>query len=321
MSGIQEETSRLEEKMLRDIERILGELFRSAGAKVSRHTVTKADNTGEKEALTVSFPGQQINPTIYPSDYEEQIRNGATAEDVAKAMAERIRAHMPEKQGLTGAPELTRETLSTKAYACVCNTERNKDFLKNVPHEEIEDLSEFVKFRVADNAAITITNDVAKNLHLTGEEILAMARRNTDKQEFSVRPLQSVLAGAFGEDFYQQVPMVPQVYVMSNDNNVDGASCIASRTALDKAREKVGEDFYIIPSSRHEILLVPVSMGLNINDLREMIHSVNETEVSAQDYLSDNLYHYNGMKFSIAEEASAERQEAPAMVQRHAMAM
>ncbi len=62
-------------------------------------------------------------------------------------------------------------------------------------------------------------------------------------------------------------------------------------------------------------------MGLDINDLREMIHSVNETEVSAQDYLSDNLYHYNGMKLSLAEEASAEKQEEPVMARRHAMAM
>lgn len=325
MSNIQEEISRLEEKMMRDIEKILGEIFRTAGAEISRHSITKADNTGTKEGLVVRFPGQQINPTVYPSDYEEMIRNGATANDIAKAMAERIRENMPQKQGFTEVPELTKETLTEKAYICVCNTERNKDFLKSVPHEEIEDLSVFVKFRVSDNAAITITNDIAKNLQLTGAEILEMARRNTDKQEFSIRTLQSVLAGAFGADFGngmdQQQPMIPQIFVMSNDNNVDGASCIASRGALDKAMEKVGEDFYIIPSSRHEILLVPSSLGLGINDLREMIHAVNKTEVSVQDYLSDNLYYYDGMKLCIAEEASAEKQEASAMAQRHAMAM
>lgn len=325
MSGIYEETSRLEEKMLRDIERILGDIFKTLGATITRHTVTKADNTGAKEGLTINFPGQKINPTVYPSDYEEMIRHGATAKDVAKAMAERIRENMPQKQGFTEVPELTKETLTEKAYICVCNTEMNRDFLKGVPHEEIEDLSVFVKFRVSDNASITITNDIAKNLQLTGEEILSMARRNTDRQEFSVRTLQSVLAGAFGADFGegmdQQQPMIPQIFVMSNDNNVDGASCIASRAALDKAMEKVGEDFYIIPSSRHEILLVPSSLGFGINDLREMIHDVNQTEVSVQDYLSDNLYYYNGMKLCIAEEASAEKQEAPVMAQRHAMAM
>ncbi len=325
MSGIYEETSRLEEKMLRDIERILGDIFKTAGAKISRHTVTKADNTGTKEGLVVRFPGQKINPTVYPSDYEEMIRNGATANDIAKAMAERIQANMPQTQEFTEVPELTKETLAEKAYTCVCNTERNKDFLKSVPHEEIEDLSIFVKFRVTDNAAITITDDIAKNLQLTGAEILEMARRNTDKQEFSIRTLQSVLAGAFGADFGngmdQQQPMIPQIFVMSNSTNVDGASCIASRAALDKAMKKIGEDFFIIPSSRHELLLVPTSLDLGITDLREMIHAVNATEVSVQDYLSDNLYHYDGMKLCIAEEASAEKQEAPVMAQRHAMAM
>ena len=95
----------------------------------------------------------------------------------------------------------------------------------------------------------------------------------------------------------EQCPM----WVLSNESRVDGAVAIASQETLKAAHEKLGEDFYVLPSSRHEILLVPQSMVTDVEDLKQMVKEVNATEVSKIDKLSDSVYHFNGRHLSIAD--------------------
>ena len=57
--------------------------------------------------------------------------------------------------------------------------------------------------------------------------------------------------------------------------------------------ERIGGDFYILPSSTHEVLFVPASVGMDVEYLRQMVHDVNEAEVSEQEFLSNNVYYYS----------------------------
>lgn len=57
--------------------------------------------------------------------------------------------------------------------------------------------------------------------------------------------------------------------------------------------ERVGGDFYILPSSIHEILLVKDDETFDINRLEDMVKEVNETQVAPEDLLTDSVYHYD----------------------------
>ena len=97
------------------------------------------------------------------------------------------------------------------------------------------------------------------------------------------------------DDVLAETPKSP-FYVVSNELKVDGAVAIASKTALEQVHEVVGENYYILPSSRHEILAVPESMVSDPEDLRQMVCEVNATQVEAKDLLSDNVYYYDAQK-------------------------
>ena len=56
---------------------------------------------------------------------------------------------------------------------------------------------------------------------------------------------------------------------------------------------KIKRDFFILPSSVHEVLLVPASEGLKKEDLTEMVREINKTEVSPNEVLSDIVYVYD----------------------------
>ena len=59
-----------------------------------------------------------------------------------------------------------------------------------------------------------------------------------------------------------------------------------------QAAEKLGDSFFILPSSRHEVILVPPEMGKDYRDLEDMVHQVNESQVAPEDRLSDHVYHF-----------------------------
>ena len=83
------------------------------------------------------------------------------------------------------------------------------------------------------------------------------------------------------------------MFVATVPDKVHGAGVLAYQDFMDKAAERVGGDFFILPSSIHEILIVPDNGKMGLKDLENMVKEVNATQVSPADKLTDNVYHYD----------------------------
>lgn len=85
------------------------------------------------------------------------------------------------------------------------------------------------------------------------------------------------------------------MFVLTNQQKTRGANLILNKKALNRITARFG-DVYVIPSSIHEVLILPTStaeqLGRDVADIVEMIKSVNESEVSEEDRLSETLYRY-----------------------------
>ena len=68
---------------------------------------------------------------------------------------------------------------------------------------------------------------------------------------------------------------------------------------MDLVAEKVGGDFYILPSSVHELLVIPRDAGMEISELEKMVCEVNATQVSVEERLSDHVYAYDSQTHEI----------------------
>ena len=60
--------------------------------------------------------------------------------------------------------------------------------------------------------------------------------------------------------------------------------------------DREGSSFYIIPSSIHELLLLPVEDDSDSAEIKDMIKDVNDTQVSEEEILSYSLYYYDREK-------------------------
>ena len=97
---------------------------------------------------------------------------------------------------------------------------------------------------------------------------------------------------SLGEKFRRE-PYDPQMYILTNVRKAYGASAIMNLHVLKKLDEEVGNGshkFFVLPSSIHEMILIPYDEKYELDDLSEMVRWVNATEVEEEEQLSDKAY-------------------------------
>ena len=83
------------------------------------------------------------------------------------------------------------------------------------------------------------------------------------------------------------------MWVATVDDGQHGAGVIQYPGFLDQAAERLGGDFYVLPSSIHEVLLIADDGSMELSYLEETVRSINEADVAPEDRLSYSVFHYD----------------------------
>ena len=181
------------------------------------------------------------------------------------------------------------------------NTESNKELIKTAPHREIEDMSiVYKKILTFDSefGAVLVTNDIMENSlsGITEDDLFMEAVENQERmfpvefKSMSDKIRGMMIADGIPEDMVESmIPDTPGMYFLSNTRNYYGASLMVDPVKMLEYKEEIGGDYYIIPSSVHEVLLVDKNQCNDVQFLVDMVSSVNPT-VSEKDRLSNNIY-------------------------------
>lgn len=266
-------------------------------AEVVHETVKKINF--QEEALMVRYKDDSIAPVVYMSGRYVIYLSGREMSEIVKDIARDVqeaRKHQPDML------DLTAEMAKERVYLSVINAEKNEELLNSVPYRKIEDLACIAKFRLDAESSVLVNEDLCRKLRMTSEEVLAIAERNMVKNGYQCEPLDLEIKRILKEQGVsdrkiEEGMMKTQssmMYVASTANHMEGAAVIASREAMHDFYEKIGEPFYILPSSRHEVILLPDRCGLETADLAEMVKDVNRQVVDEKDVLSDHVYHFDG---------------------------
>lgn len=186
------------------------------------------------------------------------------------------------------------------------NTKQNAGMLAEMPHRAFLDLSIIYRWVVAmDETGIQSTmikNDLAEQLGFTEEQLFHLAAVNTSrlfspvvKSEHEVMCemlMQKGISQELAEMMIGEIPEEQILYVLTNDRNLYGAVTMLYEDKLHSLSMKLEDDLYILPSSIHEVLAVPASMGTPAM-FAAMVSEVNRTEVSLEERLSDQVYYYD----------------------------
>lgn len=171
------------------------------------------------------------------------------------------------------------------------------DYLADIPHLVIEDMAVVYRIVVdhSDNfASVLITDDMMHTWDITKEQLHEDAVSSAmQRYPASLRSMREVLADMMGVE----VEMLPDTDEMplyvATSSPVNGAACLVYEGFLQSIAKKVGGNYYVLPSSIHEFLVVPDSREIDKEALNAMVCDINATEVSVKDKLTDSIYHYN----------------------------
>jgi len=139
----------------------------------------------------------------------------------------------------------------------------------------------------------TFKENIAKDLQDAME-----SRTGKEYEVMVIEGMAEVLAKQMGVDDLEAMgfnipPEQDMMLVETVEGNVHGAGVLAYEDFMDKAAERVDGSFFILPSSVHEILIIPDNGQFDLHSLENMVREVNATMVDPVDKLTDNVYHYD----------------------------
>ncbi len=206
------------------------------------------------------------------------------------------------------------EDLKDAVTCKIVNTENNKDYLIDKPTEKIEDMSvvfaAVIKETEEGRMSLPITNELMEKMGVDQAQLKEMAMNNLAEQDYSFKSMREVLASMmFPDGIPENDPMVDmmlppedpemQMYVLSNSQNVFGASEILNQKAMDEIAEKLGGDFVVLPSSVHETIILPLNGDMDPATMESMVQEINSGVVSAEDKLSDHVFQYDSKEHEL----------------------
>lgn len=178
------------------------------------------------------------------------------------------------------------------------NYERNHSIISKAVHLRYMDLAIVFYRKLTDEKGneriILYTEEEAYAKGWSTQWMESMAAQNTPRELPAVlKPMDEVISELGGQDLIapsqgMKIPM----YVLTNKEKWLGAACILYPGVLSRISRQLQDNFYVLPSSIHECIIVPASGEYTGKELSEIVTEINETEVPEGEVLSDRAYFY-----------------------------
>ena len=280
-------------ELVEEVKKIAGEGYLVTTADV------KKNNGVELLAVNVRKPEEFVSPTIYVDGYVEEIeKEEMTVMEAAQRVFDTYQANKNPGLGADIKKFAERDYILEHVEYQLVNAEKNAEKLQGLPSKRVADLAAIYRTVVSNDengmASYVLSNQQMDMSGISIEELDEAAQKNTEKSGFMVKTMQQVMAEMMGmpEEAAEAMADGPQMYVLTNRRKTNGANILLYREQLAEVAEKLDDDIYILPSSIHELLAVPVSQT-EADQLRMMVREVNDTQVSPEEILSYEVYRYN----------------------------
>lgn len=262
------------------------------GKKVEIKKVTK-NNSCVYHGLVIIDDKYNVAPTIYLEEFHEAYMQGADLEEVLLQIINTYEEFKPDSSyDVSGFEDF--EKMKGKIVYKLVNAEANKEFLYTVPHERVLNLAKVYYLLLAvgerDASTITIRNEHIKRWGVTEKEVKEAAEENTERLlPVRMDSMNNIVEKNMKENPWEntEIPM----FILSNQYILNGAAVIMYHNILKVVAEEMNADLYILPSSVHEVIIVPLK-DIEADYFKEMVPEINRSIVAEEIILSDNVYIY-----------------------------
>ena len=285
------------QQFIEELERLVKEKIKgNETITVYIHTAVK-NNGKERKGITVSEKGIHISPTIYLEEYFQQFQEGKPIEKIVEKILqlyEEVKCSHPCEESLLQ----NYEELKGKFACKLIHRGKNEKLLNDIPYVPWMDLAivVFVLLEVSPygTATVLVRKEHLEIWGLTEAQLFDEAKKNTPiLLPYQFCPMRKLLREICPYAVDEGEEEEESLYVLSNKLRSFGAASMLYDGILEKVGQKLGENYYILPSSIHEVIVVPESKSPVKQDLEEMVREINETQVEEEEVLSDRVYYFS----------------------------
>ncbi len=251
------------------------------------------------DGLTIFCNQLNVSPTIYLNSYYLKYMEGVSVKEICNEILTEFHKLKPtENMDVSFFTDY--QKVKERLVFKLVNYAQNQILLSDVPHICFLDLALvfycFLPQSRDYHATILIHNHHLKLWGISTDTLCRIAMQNTprllpwqldDMRELLMQTLSEKERPPF--DFKDG----PAMYILSNCDKRNGASALCYDGLLLRLSEEFHSDFLILPSSIHEVILIPDSDTDNFQGLNEMIREINETQLADEEVLSNHAYYFS----------------------------
>lgn len=294
------------ETVKNEVKEFLPENFHTADIKLK---VFEKNNNVRLTGLIIES-ACNMSPTIYIDNFYKKYQDGTDINIILQEIAKiRMEYDVTDDFDVTTVTEFNK--CRNKIMPRLIGAEENSEILKVRPHIRIEDLAVTFCIDLGENKdglmSVPVQFELMETWNVTADQLYEIALENLTKADIGVfTPMREILfAGMLSElkeichgdeeEARRKLDqMIPDnnLWVLTNKRRVNGANMLLDRSVMEDVIKEVGTDFFILPSSIHECIILPTDSGMDSQQLEAMVCEVNETQVEKEERLSNSVYRY-----------------------------
>lgn len=290
----------------------------ASDCQISVGKIIKNNHT-PKCTLQIKEDGCSIAPNFYLEGYYEDYKDGRTVEEISRMIWERYEQIILDYDTPCEFHK-DRDWIKRHVIYRIVNKGANEEMLRETPHIVLEDLAVvfylLVEQKQQQIASIRISYSFMEHIGLSEDELPDLADKNS-RRLFPIyfAPITETICHFDGQDenayVFREKPgdddyelqreflesvikeeAVSPFFVLTNANGINGATVMLYSNVLKQIAEVMESNLYIIPSSIHEVLVIPRGTFTKA-EINAMIKTVNETMIQKDEILSDHVYTYD----------------------------
>ena len=265
--------------------------------KMEIRQITK-QNDRVLDGLIISSENTNIAPTIYLDSYYDAFMAGSTSfeevvEDICRLYEDNKTAETFNQDAF-----LDWNRAKERIVCRIVNKKANEKFLRDVPHVDFLDLSIVFSYLITiedvGQGNIVIHQCHVENWGVDDDELYEAAKKNTARLlPVEYKPMSDTLEDLMPGSGEELTDGIPDMLVLSNASKTFGAAAIIYDGVQEALAKRVGGSYYVLPSSVHELLILPATDERIDKNLDAMVKEVNANEVPDGEVLSDHCYFYD----------------------------
>lgn len=260
---------------------------------VSVYTARK-NNGVMRTGLMIRDEEINISPAIYLEEYYEKFRDGDSMEEIIGDIL-RVYDRVKFRESWNYKYPREYEEVRGRIVFRLINRNANREFLKDVPYVPYLDLAivfyVLVEVNIYGMASMPVENGHMENWRITLKELYDHAKENTPR--LLPADFQTVQAALEEMMYKRESEKKDFMYVLSNRIRSFGAAAMLYKDQLANIGRLLRENYYVIPSSVHEVLIIAESEVPCKELLDDMIQEINEEYIEQEEILSGHAYYYD----------------------------